>query len=210
MAVGSRWESRRLRFRISTNNSWDWLRVTMARTERRRSWAREKRRLLQHPRAPITVEAAFCPFVGVLDNKHDFWLGLVVRQHDGEVLSDMILDEPPSVEDIIGLLTTAMDRPCIDAPCRPEAVFWRQRPGWEELFSFLEEVGVETAVTEDFSCLDKTAEELMDWVRQQWQSYPSWPMPISKAKQLKPVSENLRRLRMLSHDFLFLHRYRKK
>jgi hypothetical protein len=79
-----------------------------------------------------------------------------------------------------------MDRPYIDAPCRPEAVFWRQRPGWEELFSFLEEVGVETAVTEDFSCLDKRAEELMDWVRQQWQSYPSWPMPISKAKQLKP------------------------
>ena len=134
-----------------------------------RRWTFLKRRLLRLTQEPLAVEVDYCPLPGILGEEYDLWLGLVVNRHSGDILMDGILDETPTVEDLAFVLAGAMDCPLSHGTsCRPQKVFLRDNPEWEELFPHLKQLGIEVVLTEDILAWDEAVERLMAWLRNKW------------------------------------------
>ena len=76
----------------------------------------------------------------------------------------------------------------------------RDNPTWEPLFPFLEQLGIETVITEDLLHWDAKAEELMEWMRKRWSPQPELRTEIHEKLG---VFDTLGDLRGLAYEFLF-------
>src|SRR5690348_8720299 len=76
------------------------------------------------------------------------WIGLVISHTDDFVLAHQTIDEPPTVNDLAGLLAEAMRRPLVEFSHRPRTLYIRERPEWGELLPHLKQVGIEVVYQE--------------------------------------------------------------
>ena len=166
-----------------------------------RRWAFLRPRLLGLPQESHGMEADFCPLPDNVCDQHGLWLGLVVDHDFGLILMTSILDEPPIVQDLLGILSRAMECPVPSGRFRPEVVFLRDNPEWEQLLPYLGHVGIETVVTEDLFYWDARAEELIEWLKDRW-STPS--EVVIQTDEEPTIAKTLLELRILGHEFLFL------
>ena len=165
-----------------------------------RRWAFFRPRLLQLPQKSHVFEVDFCPLPDIVEDEYGFWLGLVVDPDLDLILTTNVLDEPPIVQDLAGILSGAME--CL-LPCgrfRPEIIFLRGNPEWDQLFPFLGQVGIEAVVTEDLPSWDAKASELIEWLKDQW-STPS--EVVIQTDEEPTIAETLFELRCLGHQFVF-------
>ena len=165
-----------------------------------RRWAFVKPRLLRLPQKSHGMEVDFCPLPDNVCDEHGLWLGLVVDHGLDVVLMTSILDEPPIVQDLLEILSTAMECPHPTGRFRPEVVFLRDNPEWEQLLPYLGHVGIETVVTEDLFDWDAKAEELIEWLKDRWLTRPE---VVMKRKDELTVPETLLEVRILAHKFLY-------
>ena len=165
-----------------------------------RRWAFVKPRLRQLPQESHGMEVDFCPLSDNVCDEHGLWLGLVVDHRFGLILMTSILDEPPIVQDLLEILSEAMECPLPSGRFRPEVVFLRDNPEWEQLFPYLGHVGIETVVSEDLLYWDAKAEELIEWLKDRWSDLPDVMMG---GENDLAVSDTLLELRILGHEFLF-------
>ena len=129
-----------------------------------------KRRLLWLPQEDLVREADFCPLTESVSGEHSLWLGLVVSHHNGSILAQEILEDPPDVNNLANLLDNAMQSPLTDENrCRPKAIHLRDNPEWEELLPHLEQLSIQVVVTEDLPAWDKTSGDLIGYL-EQWRS----------------------------------------
>jgi hypothetical protein len=128
-----------------------------------------KRRLLWLPQVDVAREVDFCPLADILKN-HDVWLGMVVSYHDGSILAQEIIEQPPDVNDLATLLANSMKSPLTeDRHGRPSTFYLRGNPEWEELFPHLKQLKIEVVVTEALPHWDQTVEEFIRYMRD-WRS----------------------------------------
>ena len=165
-----------------------------------RRWAFVKPRLLRLPQKSHGMGVDFCPLPDNVCDEHGLWLGLVVDHGLGLILMTSILDEPPIVQDLLKILSEAMECPLPSGRFRPEVVFLRDNPEWEQLFPHLGHVGIETVVSEDLLYWDARAEELIEWLRKRWSPLPELRTEIHEELG---VFGTLTDLRILAHEFLF-------
>jgi hypothetical protein len=101
------------------------------------------------PQVDVAREADFCPLSELLEG-HKLWLGMVVSRHDGSILAQEIIEQPPTVNDLATLLANSMERPRTDdRRGRPSTFYLRDNLEWEELFPHLKQLKIEVVVTED-------------------------------------------------------------
>lgn len=74
------------------------------------------------------------------------YLGMVVTEKDGSLLSDLPVRGRPSVNDLATLLANAMRRPLDANARRPKLVRLWGHHQWRDLFPVLKELGVEVSV----------------------------------------------------------------
>ena len=160
-------------------------------------WAHLKRRLLLLPQESFAVEVDFCPLPDIVDDEYGFWLGLVAHHEDGSILTHNIDQQPPNLDSIAHLLAGTMDCAHPRPRRRPEAVLVRDDPEWLEMVPYLDELGIEVVVTEELLQWDARAQELMDWLKDHWSTWPKAELRPDKL----PISEALYDLREMSHWF---------
>jgi hypothetical protein len=74
------------------------------------------------------------------------YLGMVVTKKGGSLLTDMTIHGSPSVNDLATLLANAMRRPLDSDARRPRLLRLREHHQWRELFSVLEDLGIDVSV----------------------------------------------------------------
>ena len=81
------------------------------------------------------MEVDYCSLSEIPSEEDGFWLEMAVDRRGGLIMMHNILDQSPSVEDIVHLLASAMGCPHTGVCCRPETIFLRDNPEWEGLFA---------------------------------------------------------------------------
>ena len=100
----------------------------------------------------------------------DVWLGMVVSHHDGSILAQEIIEQPPNVNDLATLLANSMKSPITDdRHGRPKTIYLRDNPEWQELFPHLKQLKIEVVVTEGLPHWDQAVEEFICYM-QDWRS----------------------------------------
>jgi hypothetical protein len=165
-----------------------------------RRWAFLKPRLLRLRQESHGFQVDFCPLPDIVENEYGFWLGLVIDPGLDLILATSILDEPPIVQNLAGILSDAMQCPLPGVCFRPEIVLLRDNPEWDQLFPLLGQVGIEGVVTEDLMSWDAKAGELIEWLKDRWSARTHVAM---KRKDELTVSETLLELRIRAQEFLF-------
>lgn len=165
-----------------------------------------KQRLLRLPQESLAWEADFCPLPPIPEAGYGFWLGVVVDHHSGSVLMATITEQMPTEEDIADLLAAAMERSATGVPCRPEGVLLRDNPDWEGLLPFLGQLGIDALVTENLSCWNATAEELIAWIKDHW----SRRHKVLVETEESVVFETLFDLRGIAYGFVFFGQHEDK
>ena len=112
-----------------------------------------KSRLKRLSQCDETWEADFQALPQPIMQTQAHYLGMVVKEHDGSVLSDMTVHGRPSVNDLATLLAHAMRRPLDGEARRPKLVRLRGHRQWRELSPVLEELGIEVSVERKFPCI---------------------------------------------------------
>ena len=119
-----------------------------------------KSRLRRLPQFEETWEADVQPIPGKRPGQINFWLGMVIEQEDGGVLTTLSLDSPPTVNEFAKLLANAMYRPMNDdQQHRPTKIMLRREPEWDEVFPHLRELGIELEAAEALPIWAEAAEE---------------------------------------------------
>lgn len=98
----------------------------------------ELRRLPQHE---DVWEADFMPAPRPVNGHAAESVGLVVS-HDGRLLADRTVEEPPTVNDMARLLADAMRRPLAGEPHWPRTLRIRARREWQPLLPHLGQLGL--------------------------------------------------------------------
>jgi hypothetical protein len=130
-----------------------------------------KRRLLWLPQQDVAREADFCPLPDLLEG-HQLWLGMVVGQHDGSILAEEIIEQPPNVNDLADLLANAMLRPLTDDHHgRPSTFYLRDNPEWEPLFPHLKQLKIEVVITDALPHWDEAVAEFIRYMQDQRSVY---------------------------------------
>jgi hypothetical protein len=138
-----------------------------------------KRNLKQWPQEKETWEADFRALPKQQGQTETHYLGLVVTQPKGDPLVYLPVEYNPNVNDLADLLASAMRRPMMGSPRRPEQIHFRDNPRWEELYRHLNDLGVETSIHEE---LPKVEEVYEDFCRQVRQSSPGRIIMLSRGK----------------------------
>lgn len=102
-----------------------------------------KSRLKALHRGNDTWEADFRALPKPITQSETHYLGVVVTQPDGELLTDLPVGHTPDANDLATLLAHAMRRPLIGGAHRPRRILVRKNPRWTQLFPHLQEIGVE-------------------------------------------------------------------
>ena len=140
-----------------------------------------KRRLLWLPQVDVEREADFCPLPELLEGR-ELWLGMVVSHHDGSILAQDIIQQPPTVNDLANLLANSMERPLTeDRHGRPKTFYLRDNAEWEELFPHLRQLKVAVVITEDFPKWDEAVAEFIPYI-QTWRSKYGESRTISESE----------------------------
>jgi hypothetical protein len=96
-----------------------------------------------------------------LESAHgNVWWGIVLSHSHDNVLAQRMVEEPPTVNDLAGLLGEAMRRPLVDFSHRPRFLFLRARPEWAELLPHLKQIGIEVVSQETLPKWDRTFGDL--------------------------------------------------
>jgi hypothetical protein len=106
----------------------------------------DKSRLNRLSRSDETWEADFRALPKPIMQNETHYLGMVITQEGGSLLSDLQVHGRPSVNDLATLLAQAMRRPLAGKARRPKLVCLRGHHQWRELFPVLKELGVEVSV----------------------------------------------------------------
>jgi hypothetical protein len=89
------------------------------------------------------------------NKRSNVWIGMVISRTDDYILAHLIVEEPPSVNDLAKLLADAMRRPFVEGAHRPQTLFLRARPEWAELWPHLKQVGIEVVNQESLPKWDE-------------------------------------------------------
>jgi len=165
-----------------------------------RRYAFVKRRLLRLPQQSHGVEIDFCPLPDIVPDESGFWLGLVVDHDTGTILTTSVLAAPPTAEDAADIMAGAMECSYFRAASRPSRLLLRDNPSWEAIYPWLEQLGIETVVTEDLLHWDAKADELIEWMKQRWQPLPDF---LAGMDEEFGIFTTLGELRSLTYSFLF-------
>ena len=117
-----------------------------------------------------TWEADFRALPKTKGQKETHYLGLVVALPRGNPLVSMLVEYTPNVNDLADLLADAMRRPMTDSAHRPRQVLLRGNPRWEELFSHLDQLGIEVSIQNELPNVEGVYE---DFLRQMRRATPS-------------------------------------
>jgi hypothetical protein len=166
-----------------------------------RRYAFVKRRLLRLPQQPHSIEVDFCPLPDIVPDESGFWLGLVVDHEAGTILRTSVLEAPPSAEDAADIVAGALECSHFRAASRPSRLLLRDNPSWEALFPWLEQVGIETVVTEDLWHWDAKADESIEWMKKEWRPVPDFMR--SEIHEELGIFGTLSELRILTYRFLY-------
>src|ERR1019366_3433780 len=98
------------------------------------------------------------------------YLGLVVALLRGNPLVSMLVEYNPNVNDLADLLADAMRRPMTESAHRPRQILLRGNPRWEELFSCLNQLGIEVSIQNELPNVEEVYE---DFLRQMRKARPS-------------------------------------
>jgi hypothetical protein len=102
-----------------------------------------KSRLKYLPQEGDTWEADFFP-IPCSGGKYDsVWMGMVLSHAHDYVLAQRTFEEPPTVNDLARLLAEAMRLPMAERSHRPQTLYLRARPEWDELLPHLKQIGVQ-------------------------------------------------------------------
>jgi hypothetical protein len=155
--------------------------VTVAREEEKlnlgKGAAFVKSRLKRVRQEDVTWEADFQALPRPITQSHTHYLGMVVAP-DGFLLADSRVEGRPTVNDMAALLANAMRRPLTEGAHRPRRIHVRGHPQWRELFSHLEELGIEVAVHQE-----------LPKVQQAYQCYLRKKREAHRARMVKPSAE---------------------
>ena len=105
-------------------------------------------------------------------------LGVVVGQHDGSLLADLIVHGRPTVNDLATLLAHAMRRPLDGDARRPKIVCLRGQRRWKKLLPVLEELGIKVAIERNLPGIGKAYRALVQEMQEE-----------SRSRMVKPSSE---------------------
>jgi hypothetical protein len=115
-----------------------------------------KRRLQSYPQEDEVWEADFQPIPD--EENGEFWLGMVVHREIGVELAHQVLEAPPTVNDLAGILAEAIQRPIVEGSRhRPSTILLRDDSQWEELLPHLQELGIEVVKTHTLPAWIKAA-----------------------------------------------------
>ncbi len=149
----------------------------------------ELRRLRQED---DTWEADFFP-IPCSDGRHDsVWWGIVLSHSHDNVLALRTVEEPPTVNDLAGLLAEAMRRPLADVSHRPRILYLRARPEWAELLPHLKQIGIKAVSQEALPNWDRAFGDLQAQVEQARAAAARTgkPMAQSKKRAEKPTDHD--------------------
>ena len=122
-----------------------------------------KSRLRRLPQTDDEWQVDFQPFIPRSRRRKQEWLGFVLSQTDDFLLSEVFLEDPPTVNDLARLLAGAMRRPLIDRPHRPKKVLVRDNRPWQEILPDLKGIKNEVVIRDALSQWDR---EFRDGVEQ--------------------------------------------
>jgi hypothetical protein len=97
----------------------------------------------------VTWEADFRALPKPMMQTETHYLGLVVTKRGGSVLAETQIEGRPSANDMATLLGKAMREPLTGDAHRPRRLHVRGHRQWQELFSHLEEIGIQVSVTQE-------------------------------------------------------------
>lgn len=97
------------------------------------------------------------------------WIGTVVSQTSYFILADDLVDLPPTVNDLAGMLARAMRRPMEERPHRPTRILLRDNPLWHELLPHLKELKIEVVSRKQLPELDAMIKEFAQDLMQKGQ-----------------------------------------
>ena len=86
------------------------------------------------------------------------------------------------------------------AASRPSRLLLRDNPSWEAIYPWLEQLGIETLVTEDLLHWDAKADELIEWIKQRWRPLPDF---LAGVNEEFGIFTTLGELRSLTYRFLY-------
>ena len=122
-----------------------------------------KSRLARLPQTDDEWQVDFEPFIRRPRRQKQEWLGIVLSQTDDFLLAEEILENPPTVNDLARLLADAMLHPLMERPHRPQRVFLRGNPSWQELLPHLKDIKIGIVIRDALPEWDK---EFRDWVEE--------------------------------------------
>jgi len=128
-----------------------------------------KSRLKRLPFCDETWEADFEALPKPMMQTETHYLGMVVTEKDGSLLSDLPVRGRPSVNDLATLVANAMGRPRDGNARRPKLIRLRGHHQWRELFPVLKELGVEVSVERKLPGIEKAYRDHLRQLREeQW------------------------------------------
>ena len=121
-----------------------------------------KSHLKRLPQVEDVWEADFQPYPEPEQGKRRrtmSWIGTVVSQTSYFILADDLVDLPPTVNDLAGILARAMRLPMEVRPHRPTRILLRENPLWHELLPHLKELRIEVVTQKELPEFDAMIEE---------------------------------------------------
>ena len=135
-------------------------------------------------------EADFFP-IPCSDSEHSsVWWGLVLSHSHENVLAQRMVEEPPNVNDLAGLLAEAMRRPLVDFSHRPRRLYLRARPEWAELLPHLKQIGIEAVSQDSLAKWDRNFGDLQAQVEQAKASKTKGQHPDDEEENMPDNTEN--------------------
>jgi hypothetical protein len=123
----------------------------------------EKGRLKRLRQEDDTWEADFRALPRPMMQNETHYLGLAVSKRGGSVLAETQVQGRPSVNDMATLLAQAMREPSNGKAHRPRRLHVRGHPQWKQLFTHLEELGIDVSIHRE---LPKVQEAYQGHLRQ--------------------------------------------
>jgi hypothetical protein len=135
-------------------------------------------------------QADFFP-IPCSDSEHSsVWWGLVLSHSHENVLAQRMVEEPPNVNDLAGLLAEAMRRPLVDFSHRPRRLYLRARPEWAELLPHLKQIGIEAVSQDSLAKWDRNFGDLQAQVEQAKASKTKGQHPDDEEENMPDNTEN--------------------
>jgi hypothetical protein len=102
---------------------------------------------------------------GAIEEPHGPWLGVVVEPRSTALLASLVVESPPTVNDLATLLADAMNRPALGDACRPRSVRLLDEATWAELHPHLVDLGIKVMVEPHLPTCELVVREFLDELR---------------------------------------------